>query len=100
LFEEYLDLEWIVPEGSADSVATIAPPLEELEVLLELTMQGDIRGILDRSTGLEAQTDRWHPFVRNVRHLAESFQIDRLQQFLQDAAGRSSSLSEQGFEEI
>jgi chemotaxis methyl-accepting protein methylase/chemotaxis response regulator CheB len=100
LLEEYLDLEWIVPEGSADSVAIIALPLEELEGLLELAMQGDIRGILDRVTRLEAQTDLWSPFVRDVRQLAESFQVDRLQEFLRDAAGRSSSPSEQDFEEM
>lgn len=81
ILAEYLDLEWIVP----DSDTAIVPPPEELEPLLTLVMQGDIRAVLDLATGLEAQADRFVPFAREVRRLAESFQVDRLQQFLQDA---------------
>lgn len=60
----------------------IHPPLEELMILQQFLFRGDIRGVLDRIDTLEKTTPELSPFLSQVRHLAETCQIDLLENFL------------------
>lgn len=99
LLEEYLQLEWIVQDGSTRSLLNqnltpipmdissedayeATPSVAELNQILQLVMQGDIRKVL-------SQTDRWEqeepqliPFAQQVRQLAESCQLRKLKEFI------------------
>jgi chemotaxis methyl-accepting protein methylase/signal transduction histidine kinase/chemotaxis response regulator CheB len=63
--------------------AIIAPPKEELNILFDLVMQGDIRGIVEKSKYLELLNSQFTTFTREVRQLAENLQVNQLQEFIQ-----------------
>ncbi|HEY9634235.1 MAG TPA: AAA family ATPase [Coleofasciculaceae cyanobacterium] len=62
--------------------AIVAPPAEELAVLLDLAMRGDLRGIVEQATRLEALDQQWVPFATHLRQLAKSFKGKEILYFL------------------
>ncbi|MBE9041311.1 PAS domain S-box protein [Oscillatoriales cyanobacterium LEGE 11467] len=100
LLQEQLGLEWVyedIPlpaltddklrsmERSEDeSLPVTSPPPETLEQLLELTRQGDIRGILQQAELLVQTEEQWIPFANRVGQLAESFQEVKLREWLEE----------------
>ncbi|NMG07446.1 ATP-binding protein, partial [Brasilonema sp. UFV-L1] len=89
----HLGLEWIYeqPENQvrAQSVAPaqtqdslIAPPAEELAVLLDLAMRGDLRSIAQRAAKLEELDEQWVPFATHLRQLAKGFKGKQILEFL------------------
>lgn len=98
LFEQHLQLEWITSDGSgrsllgSDTLATahnntepisiVIPTADELNQLLNLAMQGDLREVL-------SQIDQWQqnkptliPFIQQIRPLAETCQLKKLKGLL------------------
>ncbi|MBW4450276.1 MAG: AAA family ATPase [Spirirestis rafaelensis WJT71-NPBG6] len=69
-----------VPVGTQDSF--VAPPAEELAVLLDLAMRGDLRGITQRAIKLEELDERWVPFATHLRQLAKGFKGKQILEFL------------------
>jgi CheY-like chemotaxis protein len=51
----------------------VPPPQEELEVLLDLALQGDMQIIQERAAHLEQMDERFSPFAGKLRQLAKSF---------------------------
>lgn len=58
------------------------PPAQEINALLDLAMQGDVRGILDRCTQLEQLNPQWEPFAVHLRRLAKGFQEKQILEFI------------------
>ncbi|HAG85824.1 MAG TPA: hypothetical protein DCL61_32965 [Cyanobacteria bacterium UBA12227] len=100
LLKTHLQLEWVYQDNSVQNDSTfetitseestfyshpnpiVAPPSQDLAVLLELAMQGDIRGILQEATRLEDIDILYMPFAGEIRKFAECLQVNQLQQFI------------------
>lgn len=63
-------------------VAFVAPPPEELAVLIDLAMRGDLRAITQRAAFLEELDQRWVPFAAHLRQLAKDFKGKQILEFL------------------
>lgn len=92
-----LNLEWryeqspelISPEPlfstnseSADEII-VPPPQSELEILLDLAMQGDLKGIQSRVLGLEKRNSDFKPFSRHMQNLVQQFEEEKILLFIQ-----------------
>ena len=60
----------------------IAPPPEDIAILLDLAMRGNIRGIDEQAARLEQLDDQFVPFASELRQLAQDFQIKQIREFL------------------
>ena len=69
-------------KGSTQTPKLIAPPPEEIAVLLDLAMRGNVRGILEIVARLEQLDDQLVPFASELRQLAKSFQTKQIREFL------------------
>jgi signal transduction histidine kinase/ligand-binding sensor domain-containing protein/DNA-binding NarL/FixJ family response regulator len=92
LLQTYLELEWVY-EAQADhaadrlaesdeaaiEAAIVAPPREELEILYELARFGDMERIQQHAGHLEGLSPQYRSFARQVAHLAEAFDDERIQ---------------------
>lgn len=90
----HLGLEWIYekgtpvigtdfslgPESGKESI--VAPPAEEIAVLLDLAMRGDLKGLAQRATQLEELDQQWVPFATHLGQLAKGFKGKQLREFL------------------
>lgn len=93
ILQDSLQLTWIyadkkqinatTPEQlSSEKLSRGNIPPEKLSQLLALAKQGDIRSVISQVTELQQQDEQWLPLAQEVRQLAESFQINKLQQLL------------------
>jgi signal transduction histidine kinase/CheY-like chemotaxis protein len=64
------------------TVELIAPPPEELALLLDLAMRGNLRGIVERAARLEELNKQWVPFATHLRQLAKGFKGKQILEFL------------------
>jgi predicted ATPase/signal transduction histidine kinase/DNA-binding NarL/FixJ family response regulator len=62
----------------------VAPPAQDIAVLLDLAMMGDLRGIVEQAARLEALDQQWVPFATHLRQLAKSFKGKQLLEFLKN----------------
>jgi signal transduction histidine kinase/DNA-binding response OmpR family regulator len=93
--QKCLDLRWIyeqpTEETVAKPVATSDTPVaaasliqavelstESADILLDLAMQGDVRGILDAVEQMEQTDAQLTPLTSKIRQLAEEFNIDEI----------------------
>ncbi len=79
LMENLLHLQWnyekAAEEGAPESSEQIVPPpSDELEVLYNLTMRGDMMQITKRAKHIESLDKQYIPFARKIESLAEEFQ--------------------------
>ncbi|MCA1994513.1 MAG: response regulator, partial [Coleofasciculus sp. S288] len=90
----HLGLEWIY-EAARDSQqearetlltsdSLVTPPSEEIAVLLDLAMRGNLRGISERASQLEELDKRWVPFATRLRQLAKEFKGKQILEFLKE----------------
>ena len=99
LLEEYLQLEWVTQNGStrfllnqklalvptdtnSKSTSLITPSPAQLTQILELVMQGDIRGVLSQIDFWEQEEPELTPFLQQIRQLAETCQVKKLKEFV------------------
>ncbi|PZO41683.1 MAG: hypothetical protein DCF19_08970 [Pseudanabaena frigida] len=97
--EKYLSIEWIYEEVISPNISPsskinsinknikvpnilIAPPSEEIEILFDLAMQGNINGITERAEILEKQDINFVPFTNEIMRLANEFQIKKIKEFI------------------
>ncbi|NQE32587.1 hybrid sensor histidine kinase/response regulator [Microcoleus asticus] len=89
----HLELEWIYEEnleeikkaeGEKKSLSSelVAPPDEEIAVLFNLAMMGDLRGIAEQATKLEQLNEQWVPFATHLRQLAKGFEEQQILEFI------------------
>jgi signal transduction histidine kinase/CheY-like chemotaxis protein len=80
LMEKLLKLEWvyfepkIIEESSEVEGQLVSPPPEEIALLFELAMDGDMRSIRKRASLMEQSTPKLIPFARKLQNLAKGFQ--------------------------
>ncbi len=93
----HLDLEWICEElqdGNAESEdsqtqsqiqaqETIAPPADEIAVLFELAMMGDLGGIQKQAEKLEKIDVKYLSFARPLHQLAKNFEEAKILEFVE-----------------
>ena len=84
---DLLGLQWIYQDAPSSIQATAAEllitlPQAEIAALSKLVMQGELREILTQAARLKQEQPQYSSFVNKVIQLAESCQIERLQQFL------------------
>ncbi len=93
----HLGLEWIYEEGttfSSEGIFTdtpsqiqdqqlIAPPSEEVAVLFDLAMKGELLSIEQRANKLKAIDMRYAPFANHLLELTKNFEEDKLIEFVQ-----------------
>jgi CheY-like chemotaxis protein len=91
-----LGLEWLYEEKSIEeirsedeqeqqpvNVAEIVPPaLHHLDSLYKLAKKGDLEGVIEAVSVLKLSGQQFYPFIQAVSHLAESFQVKELQNFI------------------
>jgi signal transduction histidine kinase/CheY-like chemotaxis protein len=80
LLETHLKLEWVYEEPRAEEIIEdsaewpfVPPPSEELAILFELAMEGDMRGIKKRASHIEQMAPKFIQFARKLQTLAKSF---------------------------
>jgi CheY-like chemotaxis protein len=70
------------PKSQNPAPKLIAPPPEDIAVLLDLSMRGNIRGIDEQARRLEQLDDKFVPFALELRQLAQDFQLKQIREFL------------------
>ena len=70
-------------EKAFDPRSLIPPPLEELTVLQELALMGDMKAIVSRADHFESLGDQYRPFARRLSHLAEAFEDRQIRALVQ-----------------
>ncbi len=94
ILETHMKLEWIYDEKSSrpagpsappPTVKMVVPPPEELRVLQDLAMMGDLTGIEQCTKHIEQRDQRFLAFGRQLRALAQGFEerkiIDLINQY-------------------
>jgi predicted ATPase/signal transduction histidine kinase/DNA-binding NarL/FixJ family response regulator/tRNA A-37 threonylcarbamoyl transferase component Bud32 len=95
----HLGLKWVHEEETAakgldnsqkrelTAEAIVPPPVEEMAVLLDLAMRGDIRGILEQTVRIEALDRQWTSFALHLRQLAKGYKEKQILEFVKKYSG-------------
>jgi CheY-like chemotaxis protein len=75
-------LHWNGTKGATQNPKLIAPPPEEIAVLFDLALRGNIMGILKQAAKLEQLDEQFVPFASELRQLAKGFQTKQIREFL------------------
>ncbi|NUN14055.1 MAG: response regulator [Myxococcales bacterium] len=70
------------PPPPISPASLVAPSPQEAAALLELAMQGDIKGILQQVDQIEQAGEQFAPFANQVRRLAKGFQMKQIREFV------------------
>ena len=98
ILQKYLEIEWIYEEEKQEEISTIsldsappslsestsliAPPPEEIEILFELAMRGNVKGIVERSEHIEKLDKQFVSFAIELRQLAQGYQVKKIKEFI------------------
>jgi len=98
ILQKYLEIEWIyeeekqqeistislesAPASLSESTSLIAPPPEEIEILFELAMRGNVKGIVERSEHIEKLDKQFVSFAIELRQLAQGYQVKKIKEFI------------------
>jgi len=87
LIDKYLNLQWIyeyhdnlTPNAQTNEPAFASLSVEQSTTLLELTMSGDIAGIVEFAEQLEQSDTQFAPFANKISTLANDFELEKLQE--------------------
>ncbi len=90
----HLELEWIYDDGETQVYkgnkeensqhSLVAPSADEIGILLNLAMKGDLKGIVERVTHLEEVDVKYAPFSLELRQLAKGFQVKKIREILKN----------------
>ena len=90
LLQQYLNLTWIAEVAAPLEVAAPVTPAEmlvpqrtDLENLLMLARQGRLKKLMVDAEQIQAQDDRYRPFIQEILSLAKKFQADKIVQFIE-----------------
>ena len=83
----HLGLKLVYTRGEASAkpeaqVPMAAPPLEQLQALLDLAWRGDINNLLQQVNHLHTLDEAYSPFVTQLRTLAAAYQMKELRRWL------------------
>ncbi|MBF2029336.1 MAG: MASE1 domain-containing protein [Oscillatoriales cyanobacterium C42_A2020_001] len=98
VLQKWLNLKWVykdvhpsdsptsavetVNSGNSDFQPILPPSIEELTHLYDLAMQGRVKALRNRAETLEQLDEQLAPFAHKLQALAQSFQIEEIQEFL------------------
>jgi len=60
----------------------VPPPAEQVAILFNLVMRGNISGILKEATKIEKMDQQFVPFANNIRKLANEFEVKQLRELI------------------
>jgi CHASE2 domain-containing sensor protein/nitrogen-specific signal transduction histidine kinase/DNA-binding NarL/FixJ family response regulator len=95
--QNYLQLDWVYAEDSQrvidaetkksqrhDSQLIVAPPITELDKLLDLAMRGNVKGIQTVLNEVEAldMDGKFAEFITHIRQLSDNFQIKQIRELI------------------
>lgn len=94
----HLNLQWVYEQQTATQDLEhshkqslpediIPPPAEEIAVLLDLAMMGDLRSILAQTAKIETLDRRYIPFALHLRQLAKGYKERQILDFVKKYAG-------------
>lgn len=87
--QKHLQLEWLYeeetsePESVAEHAKLVAPPMAELDILHELAMKGNFKGITKQAARLEQMDATYRSFAAKLYQLAKSFQDQEILALIQ-----------------
>ncbi len=95
LMEIFLQLEWVYEkeiqpetiEESSENGQLVPPHQEEIAVLFELAMDGDMRGIQKLASLMEQRTPQLIPFARKLQNLTKGFQETQILALIEQFKG-------------
>ncbi len=87
IIKKHMHIEWIYEEKKEreNLEPFIIPPLEELNILHELILRGDMLQLSKRAQHIEKLDKKYVPFVRKLKMLADTFQERRIDEMIEDA---------------
>ncbi|WP_017741881.1 PAS domain-containing protein [Scytonema hofmannii] len=86
---QHLHLEWVYEEPKTasnteqDNRTLVAPPTTEIEILYQLVMKGNFKGIIKQAVLLEQMNEKYIPFAKKLHQLAKEFQDQEILAFIQ-----------------
>lgn len=86
---QHLHLEWLYEEQEtvkhveADNLELASPPTAELEILYELVMKGNFKGIIKQAAAIAQMDEKYLPFAKKLHQLAKDFQDQEILAFIQ-----------------
>ena len=90
IIKKQMHIEWVYEEkdeGENLEPFTI-PPVEELNILHELILRGDMLQLSKRAQHIEKLGKKYVPFARKLKMLADTFQERRIDSMIEDALKR------------
>ncbi|MDM8520843.1 ATP-binding protein [Anaerolineales bacterium HSG6] len=102
IFEENLDIEWLYEEKSHpnfiemsslsfdnadDSSDIVAPPLEEVEILFDFALRGNMRKIRQRVVYIKSLDKKYTPFTDKLEALAKDYKEKAVLAFIKTYMG-------------
>ncbi|MCB0209890.1 MAG: response regulator [Anaerolineae bacterium] len=94
LLEQHLQLTWLYEETPSSSTPNqptpsspaspqfIPPPLDELNVLYDLAMKGNMPGLYKRAVAIEQMNRQYEPFTHQLKALAKAFDEENVLAFV------------------
>jgi len=83
----HLQIEWIYQTESDDKLSSddeiIPPPANELEILFEFVLRGNLKEISKRAEYLESLDEKYLPFTTKLRQYVQEFQEKKIQDMLE-----------------
>ncbi|QSJ20716.1 PAS domain S-box protein [Nostoc sp. UHCC 0702] len=86
---QLLHLEWLYEEQKTlnqperDNATLVAPPTAEIEILYELVMKGNFKGIIKQAALLEQLDEKYIPLAKKLHQLAKGFQDQEILALIQ-----------------
>ncbi|TYQ31909.1 response regulator [Pseudanabaena sp. UWO310] len=86
LLSEHLQIKWKYEKGGKEEVvaseALVAPPEEDLRLLLDLALGGLIKKLGDTAGQIGQRDVRYLPFVQQIQLLAKGFKTEKIEALL------------------
>lgn len=90
IIKKHMHIEWIYEEKKEVEISEpfILPPVEELNILHEFILRGDMLQLSKRAQHIESIGKEYIPFARKLKSLADTFQERRIDAMIEDALKR------------
>ncbi|MBD2212227.1 response regulator [Nostoc linckia FACHB-104] len=86
--QAHLEIEWNYEEENNSSLPLnqeiVVPSTEELNRLHELALKGRIKALQNQLSEIEKSDHRFVPFVQEIQALTQSFQIEKIQNLIEN----------------
>jgi CheY-like chemotaxis protein len=93
-----LTLDWVyaLPEVESSpqhrpDEGLVVPPMEEMQVLHRMALEGSMRDIADQAHYLEELDERYRPFARQLRKLCQEYQSKAILDLVEHYINRNST---------